>query len=45
MKDMGEELPKGIALTVLDEHYKSNPYAILERIRQTTPLHLSLIHI
>lgn len=39
MKDMGEELPKGIALTVLDEHYKSNPYAILERIRQTTPLH------
>ena len=39
MKDMGEEVPKGIALTVLDEHYKSNPYAILERIRQTTPLH------
>ena len=39
MKDMGEELPKGIALTVLREHYKSNPYAILERIRQATPLH------
>jgi cytochrome P450 len=39
MNDLDTDLPKGIALTVLDERYRSNPYNILDRIRRATPLH------
>ncbi|MDG1204207.1 MAG: hypothetical protein P8N51_02425, partial [Pseudomonadales bacterium] len=39
MNDLDTDLPKGIALTVLDERYRSNPYIILDRIRRATPLH------
>jgi cytochrome P450 len=34
-----ESLPEGIALTPLDETFRTDPYAILKRIQTATPVH------
>jgi len=34
-----ENLPEGIALTPLDEAFRTDPYAVLKRIRTATPVH------
>jgi len=34
-----ENLPQGIALTPLDEAFRTDPYAVLKRIQTATPVH------
>ena len=35
-----EKLPQGLQLTPMDESFRSDPYAVFERIRDATPVHL-----